>query len=95
MMSLLPSLSPSSVMNLSVAHHDFIYQVGYPTLTAFAEFVSQFDMPSGGNLKKKETSLLEIGTPFRPAMFEAVLKNFTPEIASSTSGRPRFVNVTA
>ncbi|KAF3438152.1 hypothetical protein FNV43_RR20908 [Rhamnella rubrinervis] len=64
-------------------------KVGYPTLTAFAEFVSEFDMPSGGNLKKKETSLLEIGTPFHPAMFEVVLKNFTPEIASTTSGRPR------
>ncbi|KAF3437385.1 hypothetical protein FNV43_RR20138 [Rhamnella rubrinervis] len=66
-----------------------IPKVGYPTLTAFAEFVSEFDMPSGGNLKKKETSLLEIGTPFHPAMFEVVLKNFTPEIASTTSGRPR------
>lgn len=50
-------------------------------------------MPSGGDLKEKETNLLEIGSPFCPVMFEAVLKKFTPEIPSSMSGRPRFVNV--
>lgn len=83
----------TAYLPLSVAHYDFIYQVGNPTLTAFVEFVSEFETPSGGNSNKKETSLLDIGRPFRPAMFEAVLKKFTPDVPSSISGRPRFVNM--
>ncbi|PON51202.1 Ubiquitinyl hydrolase [Trema orientale] len=66
-----------------------ISKVGYPTLTAFVEFVSEFDMPSGPNTKKKDTDLFEIGRPFKPIMFEGVLKNFTPDITSGISGRPR------
>ncbi|XP_015881911.3 ubiquitin carboxyl-terminal hydrolase 24 [Ziziphus jujuba] len=66
-----------------------IPKVGYPTLTAFVEFVSEFEMPLGGNSKKTETNILDVGMPFRPAMFEAVLKKFTPDVPSSISGRPR------
>uniref|UniRef100_A0A6N2K1Y8 ubiquitinyl hydrolase 1 n=1 Tax=Salix viminalis TaxID=40686 RepID=A0A6N2K1Y8_SALVM len=33
--------------------------------------------------------LFETGRPFRPAMFESVLKNFTPDVPNSISGRPR------
>lgn len=55
------------------------------------EFVSEFEMPLGGNSKKTETNILDVGMPFRPAMFEAVLKKFTPDVPSSISGRPRFV----
>ncbi|PON74368.1 Ubiquitinyl hydrolase [Parasponia andersonii] len=66
-----------------------VSKVGYPTLTAFVEFVSEFDMRSGPNTKKKDTDLLEIGRPFKPIMFEGVLKNFTPDITSGISGRPR------
>lgn len=62
---------------------------GYPTLTAFVDFVSEFDMPIGSNLKKKDTNVLDIGKPFKPVMFEGVLKNFTPDISCGISGRPR------
>ncbi|KAI5383368.1 hypothetical protein KIW84_070683 [Lathyrus oleraceus] len=44
--------------------------VGYPTLKAFAEFVTQFDMPSGIKLKKKDTDSFEFGRAFCPVMFE-------------------------
>uniref|UniRef100_A0A5B7C7I4 Ubiquitin carboxyl-terminal hydrolase n=1 Tax=Davidia involucrata TaxID=16924 RepID=A0A5B7C7I4_DAVIN len=64
-----------------------IPKVGYPTLSAFAEFVSDFDMPSGEFLKKKD--VLETGRPFKPAMFDGVLRNFTPDVPNSISGRPR------
>ncbi|PQQ17511.1 ubiquitin carboxyl-terminal hydrolase 24 [Prunus yedoensis var. nudiflora] len=67
-------------------------KVGYPTLGAFAEFVSEFDMPSGSSSKNKDASVLETGKPFSPAMFEGVLKNFTPDVPTSISGRPRFVS---
>lgn len=65
-----------------------IPKVGYPTLTAFAEFIADFGMPNGSSLKK-DMAILETGRPFRPVMFEGVLKNFTPDIPSSISGRPR------
>lgn len=65
-----------------------IPKVGYPTSTAFAEFIADFDMPNGSSLKKDATNL-ETGGPFRPAMFERVLKKFTPDVPSSISGRPR------
>ncbi|OAY53450.1 ubiquitin carboxyl-terminal hydrolase 24 [Manihot esculenta] len=65
-----------------------IPKVGFPTLTAFAEFVSNFDIPSGFSLKK-DTTVVETGRPFSPAMFEGVLKNFTPDVPHSISGRPR------
>ncbi|KAL6288657.1 hypothetical protein ACE6H2_006167 [Prunus campanulata] len=64
-------------------------KVGYPTLGAFAEFVSEFDMPSGPSSKNKDASVLETGRPFSPAMFEGVLKIFTPDVPTSISGRPR------
>ncbi|RXI05312.1 hypothetical protein DVH24_006569 [Malus domestica] len=64
-------------------------KVGYPTLSAFAEFVSEFDMPSGSSSKDRDVSVLETGRPFSPAMFEGVLKNFTPDVLPSISGRPR------
>ncbi|PPD90180.1 hypothetical protein GOBAR_DD12871 [Gossypium barbadense] len=67
-----------------------IPKVGYPILTSFAEFVSDFDVPSSDSkLKKKDTAVLEIGRPFSPVMFESVLKSFTPDVPNSISGRPR------
>lgn len=54
------------------------------------EFVSNFDVPSSSRLKK-DMAAVETGWPFSPAMFEGVLKNFTPDIPNSLSGRPRFV----
>ncbi|CAB4309597.1 unnamed protein product [Prunus armeniaca] len=66
-------------------------KVGYPTLGAFAEFVSEFDMPSGSSSKNKDASVLETGRPFSPTMFEGILKIFTLDVPTSISGRPRFV----
>ncbi|KAL6293516.1 hypothetical protein ACE6H2_001658 [Prunus campanulata] len=64
-------------------------KVGYPTLGAFVEFVSEFDMPSGSSSKNKDAGVLETGRPFSPAMLEGVLKIFTPDVRTSISGRPR------
>ncbi|KAJ6714000.1 UBIQUITIN CARBOXYL-TERMINAL HYDROLASE [Salix viminalis] len=63
-----------------------IPKAGFPTLAAFAEFVSDFDMPPSSNLKK---DAVETGQPFHPAMFEAVLNNFNPDVSNSISGWPR------
>ncbi|XP_065868511.1 ubiquitin carboxyl-terminal hydrolase 24 isoform X2 [Euphorbia lathyris] len=65
-----------------------IPRVGFPTLTAFSQFISDLDMPSSSSLKK-DMAVLETGRPFSPAMFEGVLKFFTPDVPSSMSGRPR------
>ncbi|KAE8686349.1 Ubiquitin carboxyl-terminal hydrolase 24 [Hibiscus syriacus] len=67
-----------------------IPKVGYPILTSFAEFISDFNVPpTDPNLKRKDTTALEIGRPFSPVMFESVLKSFTPDVPNSISGRPR------
>jgi ubiquitin carboxyl-terminal hydrolase 10 len=58
----------------------------YPTLAAFAEFVSSCEMPVDS---KKETDGLETGRPFSPSMFEAVLRKFTPDVPNSVFGRHR------
>ncbi|XP_062115623.1 ubiquitin carboxyl-terminal hydrolase 24 [Humulus lupulus] len=76
------------VQLLEELRHCNISKVDYPTLTAFTEFVAEFDMPICSNTKKKDTDVI-VGRPFKPAMFEEVLKNFTPDIPSGISGRPR------
>ncbi|KAJ0622968.1 putative ubiquitinyl hydrolase 1 [Helianthus annuus] len=60
-------------------------KTGYPTLAAFGEFISEFKMPAGASSK----DTMQTGRPFSPAMFEVVLKNFTPDVPNSISGRPR------
>ncbi|CAI8612098.1 unnamed protein product [Vicia faba] len=59
--------------------------IGYPMLKAFAEFVTQFDVPSGIKLKKKDTNYFEFGRAFFPVMFEDVLKNFVPDVPNGIS----------
>ncbi|KAL3324631.1 hypothetical protein AABB24_038651 [Solanum stoloniferum] len=66
-----------------------ITEAGYPTLHAFVQFISDFGIYIDPSMKKKETIVPEIGLPFRPLMFESVLKNFTPDVANSLTGRPR------
>lgn len=66
-----------------------IPKVDYPTLIAFVDFVSEFDMPHGSSSKTKDSSLVETGRPFSPAMFEGVVKNFTPDVASDFYGWTR------
>ncbi|KAL1559563.1 ubiquitinyl hydrolase 1 [Salvia divinorum] len=62
-----------------------IPKVGYPTLIAFAEFIGEFDVVGGANVKKNDSIEIEAGRPFNPTMFEVVLRKFTPD----ASGRPR------
>ena len=67
-------------------------KVAYPTLHAFVDFISNFDMPKDWNSEKNQTAVLESGKPFHASMFEHVLKRFTPDVPSNLSGgRPRFV----
>ncbi|KAI3448825.1 hypothetical protein Pfo_005490 [Paulownia fortunei] len=66
-----------------------IPKVSYPTLAAFAEFIGEFDVVDGSKIKKKDATELETGMPFRPNMFEGVLRKFTPDVSTSISGRPR------
>lgn len=58
-------------------------------MIAFVEFVSEFDMPNGLSSKMRDLSVLETGRPFCPAMFEGVVKKFTPDVPSGFSGRTR------
>ncbi|KAK9125139.1 hypothetical protein Scep_013985 [Stephania cephalantha] len=64
-------------------------KVGFPTLHAFAEFISEFDMPANSSSKKNGVATLETGRPFSPIMFEPILKSFTPDVPNGISGRPR------
>ncbi|KAK4379765.1 hypothetical protein RND71_001627 [Anisodus tanguticus] len=66
-----------------------ISKVEYPILAAFVGFLSQFIVPSSTTSMKKDATSIEVGAPFNPAMFEAVLKKFTPDVHKSISGRPR------
>ncbi|PWA59227.1 ubiquitin-specific protease 24 [Artemisia annua] len=66
-----------------------IPKIEFPTLQAFVEFISGFDMPSGVHSKKKDNIVLEYGKAFRPVMFEPVLNKFSPDMPNSFSGRPR------
>ncbi|KAM7502497.1 hypothetical protein LguiB_001401 [Lonicera macranthoides] len=65
-----------------------IPEIEYPTLCAFVEFISDFDMLLDSSSKKCE-AVLETGRPLHPVMFESVLKNFSPDVSDSLSGRPR------
>lgn len=66
-----------------------IPKVGFPTLGAFANFIADFGVPAGTHTKKKDFALPGIARPLSPSMFEVVLKNFTPDVPSGISGRPR------
>ncbi|XP_059665342.1 ubiquitin carboxyl-terminal hydrolase 24-like isoform X2 [Cornus florida] len=66
-----------------------IPKVGYPALHAFVDFISDFDMQTEWSTKKKSMVVLETGRPFRPIMFESILKSFSPDVPNSMSGRPR------
>lgn len=53
------------------------------------EFISEFKMPAG--TISKDMNNMQTGRPFSPTMFEVVLKNFTPDVPNSISGRSRYV----
>lgn len=66
-----------------------ISKAEYPILAAFVGFLSQFVVPSSTCTMKKDATSIEVGTPFTPAMFDTVLRKFTPDVPKSISGRPR------
>nr|GMD59584.1 ubiquitin carboxyl-terminal hydrolase 24-like [Ipomoea batatas] len=66
-----------------------ISKVEYPTIASFSGFIAHFTIPSSSNATKKDVNDIEIGMPFSPTMFEMVLKNFTPDVPATFSGRPR------
>ncbi|XP_010921908.1 ubiquitin carboxyl-terminal hydrolase 24 isoform X2 [Elaeis guineensis] len=66
-----------------------IPKIGYPTLIAFVEFISEFGMPDDSCLKNNERGALETKESFNPIMFDPVLKRFTPDMPTGISGRPR------
>ncbi|KAG2244993.1 hypothetical protein Bca52824_093179 [Brassica carinata] len=59
-----------------------------PTLAAFSEFISELDVPISSSFRNN-VAVVESGRPFTPAMFETVLRNFTPDVLNNMSGRPR------
>ncbi|KAH9315603.1 hypothetical protein KI387_024230, partial [Taxus chinensis] len=70
-----------------------IPEVGYPTLRAFVELLDEIEenKPADAVLEKKVHVIgrFEAVKPFRPAMFDPVLMNFSPDQPLSSSGRPR------
>lgn len=75
---------------LIVIVHVLCSQAESPTLAAFSEFISELDAPSSSSFRNN-VAVVESGRPFTPAMFEGVLRNFTPDVLNNMSGRPRFV----
>ncbi|KAL2510879.1 Ubiquitin carboxyl-terminal hydrolase 24 [Abeliophyllum distichum] len=82
------SCSPFFELLHDLRNHN-IPEIGYPTLRAFVEFISHFDMHADSSSKRNEKAILGTGQPFRPVMFEAILKSFTPDVPDNLSGRPR------
>ncbi|KAK4356497.1 hypothetical protein RND71_025468 [Anisodus tanguticus] len=82
------SCSPFVHLLQELKTHD-ITEAGYPTLYAFVQFISDFGIFIDSSMKKKDTIVSDIGLPIRPLMFESVLKNFTPDVPNSLTGRPR------
>ncbi|KAL6657119.1 hypothetical protein ACP70R_004899 [Stipagrostis hirtigluma subsp. patula] len=66
-----------------------IPKVGYPTLSAFVELISQFDVLDESIMRKNEKAAMVAAKPLNPAMFDTVLRNFTPDVPAGTSARPR------
>ncbi|KAJ4814570.1 Ubiquitin carboxyl-terminal hydrolase 24 [Rhynchospora pubera] len=64
-------------------------KVAYPTLGAFVDFISNFDMPEDSKMKINGKGGIECGKPLSPAMFDPVLRNFTPNLPSGIVARPR------
>uniref|UniRef100_A0ACD5YBM4 Uncharacterized protein n=1 Tax=Avena sativa TaxID=4498 RepID=A0ACD5YBM4_AVESA len=66
-----------------------IPKVGYPTLSAFVELISQFDVLDESSMKRDENAAIISAKVVNPAMFDQVLRNFTPDVPAGTSARPR------
>ncbi|KAK4761399.1 hypothetical protein SAY87_029283 [Trapa incisa] len=77
------------VQLLEDLRHRSFPKAGCPTLNAFVEFICDFEILGSPKKGINDSSPIDIGKPFSPAMFEVVLLNFTPDLRSSMSGRPR------
>jgi ubiquitin carboxyl-terminal hydrolase 10 len=58
-------------------------------LSAFVEFISQFDMLDESIMKRNEKAPMVAAKPLSPAVFDSVLRNFTADVPAGTSARPR------
>ena len=58
-------------------------------MSAFVEFISQFDVLDEPNMKKSENVAMAAAKALNPAMFDPVLRNFTPDVPAGTFARPR------
>ncbi|KAL8192734.1 hypothetical protein R6Q57_027182 [Mikania cordata] len=67
-----------------------IHKTDYPILAAFVAFISELKMPTGAS--SKDMNHMQTGRPFKPTMFEVVLKNFTADVPNSILGRPSDLN---
>lgn len=65
-------------------------QVTYPTLGAFVDFISNFDMPEDSSTKLNGKGGIECGKSLSPVMFDPVLRSFNPNLPAGVSARPRF-----
>ncbi|KAK1678197.1 hypothetical protein QYE76_039045 [Lolium multiflorum] len=80
---------PPFVQLLQDLRNRSIPKVGYPTLSAFVELISQFDVLDDSSMKKEENVAIISAKVINPAMFDQVLRNFTPDVPAGTSARPR------
>ncbi|KAJ4776147.1 Ubiquitin carboxyl-terminal hydrolase 24 [Rhynchospora pubera] len=83
-------LSCSPFVELLQDLHDrAIPKVAYPTLSAFVDFISNFDMPEGSGTKLNGKGGIECGSSLKAVMFDPVLRTFSPNLPIGVSARPR------
>jgi ubiquitin carboxyl-terminal hydrolase 10 len=51
--------------------------------------ISQFDVLDESVNKKNEKAITVAAKPLNPAMFDDVLRNFTPDVPAGITARPR------
>ncbi|KAJ1692256.1 hypothetical protein LUZ63_008954 [Rhynchospora breviuscula] len=66
-----------------------IPKVAYPTLSAFVDFISNFDMPEDSGTKLNGKGGIECGSSLKAVMFDPVLRSFSPNLPIGVSARPR------
>jgi hypothetical protein len=68
----------------------WMLQTGFPALGAFANFAAQFKTASEPEQKDQKLGPVDVGKPFAPAMFDDVLRSFSPD--QPPRGRPRYLS---
>jgi len=64
-------------------------KVAYPTLGAFVDFISNFDMPEDSSTKLNGKGGIECAKSLCPVMFDPVLRSFNPNLPTGVSAHPR------